>query len=174
MAEAVRVRDATAADAPAIAAIWNPIIRDTVITFWLHARSPEEIARLMTERQAAGWAFLVAEGAELLGFASYFQFRGGPGYVHCMELTIYVAPGMQGRGIGGQLMRALEARARAAGVRVMLGATTATNAASIAFHRRHGYAEMGRIPDAGWKFGAFHELVLMGKRFGNDTSAGAG
>ena len=172
---ALVIRDAVATDAPAIAAIWNPIIRDTAITFWPHERRPEEIARIVADRQAAGWSFLVAEAeAGLLGFASFFQFRGGPGYARCMELTIYLAPEARGRGLGTILLTALEDRARAFGAGIILGAVTGSNAGSIAFHRRMGYAEMGRIPGAGWKFGQFHDLVLMGKRLGDDSAAGAG
>jgi phosphinothricin acetyltransferase len=169
-----RIRDATAADAPAIGAIWNPIVRDTVVTFWPNERSDSEIARLIAERQAAGWAFLVAEAAEVLGFASYFQFRGGPGYARTMELTINIAPGVRGQGVGRDLLQALEARATAAEVRVMIGAVTGSNGASIAFHRRLGYAEMGRIPEAGWKFGRFHDLILMGKTLGFDMDHDSG
>lgn len=169
----VALRDAVAGDAPGIAAIWNPIIRETAITFWPHPRTEDEIARMIGERQAAGWAFLVAEGpGEVLGFASFFQFRGGPGYAHCMELTINLAPAARGRGVGALLLGALEDRARGFGARVMLGAVTGSNAASLRFHRRMGYAEMGRIPDAGWKFGQFHDLVLMGKRLGDDSGPG--
>jgi phosphinothricin acetyltransferase len=163
-----RIRDATAADAPAIAAIWNPIVRDTVVTFWPHERTEAEIARLIVERQAAGWAFLVAEAAEVQGFASFFQFRGGPGYARTMELTINLAPEARGRGLGAALIQALEARATAAGARVLIGAVTGSNDASLAFHRRMGFVEMGRIPQAGWKFGRFHDLVLMGRTLGFD------
>ncbi len=164
------LRDAVAGDATAIAAIWNPIIRDTVVTFWPTPRRASEIATLIARRQAAGWAFLVAETTEtasgLAGFGSVFQFRGGPGYARTMEHTVYVAPAVQGRGIGAALLRALEARAAAAGARALIGAVTGSNAASLAFHRRHGYAPVGRIPEAGWKFGRFHDLVLMHKRIG--------
>ncbi|MFN4102690.1 MAG: GNAT family N-acetyltransferase, partial [Pararhodobacter sp.] len=55
------LRDATSADAPAIGAIWNAIIRDTAITFWPTERSDAEIAAIIRERQAAGLAFLVAQ-----------------------------------------------------------------------------------------------------------------
>ena len=168
------IRDATAADAPGIAAIWNPIIRDTTVTYYPHERPAEEIATMIAQRQAQGWAFLVAETPEILGFASFFQFRGGPGYARSMELTINLAPEARGQGLGARLMRALEARATAHGARLMVGGIDAANTGSIEFHRRMGYREMGRLPDAGWKFGRFHELVLMGRLLGHDTTAPPG
>lgn len=158
------VRNAVAQDAPAIAAIWNPIIRDTAITFWPTARSEAEIAGLIQDRQAAGHAFLVVEEAgAVIGFASYSQFRGGAGYARSMEHTIHLAPAARGRGTGRLLLTAIEDHARRAGHRIMIGGITGSNEASLRFHARAGYAEWGRIPHAGWKFGAFHDLVLMGK-----------
>lgn len=158
------LRDARPDDAPAIAAIWNPIIRDTAITFWPTDRTPPEIAAMIADRQAAGHAFLVAEMAgRVAAFASYAQFRAGGGYAKSLEHTIHAAPDARGAGLRAALLAAMEQHARAQGGRLMIGAITATNAASLRFHARQGYAEWGRIPAAGWKFGAFHDLVLMGK-----------
>ena len=158
------IRDATPSDAPAIAAIWNPIIRDTVITFNPAQRSPDEIATMITTRQRDGHAFLVAEeGAALLGFASYSQFRAGLGYARTMEHTINLAPEARGLGLGPRLLAALEAHATQAGHHVMVAAITSGNAASIAFHARQGYTHVGTMPQVGWKFGRYHDLTLMQK-----------
>lgn len=160
----IRLRDAMPDDVPAVARIWNPIIRDTVITFWPTERTDAEIAALIRDRQALGHPFTVAEDAgQVLGFATYGQFRTGGGYARSMEHTIHLAPDARGRGTGHLLLKALEDDARAAGHRLLIGGITASNAGSLRFHLRAGYAEWGRIPCAGWKFGAFHDLVLMGK-----------
>lgn len=103
------------------------------------------------------------DNGRVLGFAAYGQFRNGAGYAHSMEHTIYTAPAAQGKGIGAALLRHVERHAAAGGARLMIGAVTGSNAASISFHLRHGYAEWGRLPCAGFKFGTWHELILMGK-----------
>ena len=158
------LRDATAADVPAIAAIWNPIVRDTAITFWPDERSHDQIAALIAERQAAGQAVIVAaDGDQLLGFCTYSQFRGGAGYARSMEHTIHAAPDARGRGVGRAMLTAVQDHARQRGHRILIGGITGSNDGSIAFHRAMGYAEWGRIPAAGWKFGQFHDLVLMGR-----------
>lgn len=161
----MNLRDACPEDAAGIGAIWNPIIRDTAITFWPTERSADEIAALIRDRQAAGHAFIVfeGEGGAIGGFASYGQFRNGFGYGRSMEHTIHVAPSLRGKGAGRALMTGIEAHARSRSHRLMIGAVTGSNLTSIEFHRRMGYTEWGRIPAAGWKFDAFHDLVLMGK-----------
>lgn len=151
---------ATADDIPGIARIWNRIVRETTITFWPQERSSDQIAALIAERPA----FLVLRDADgVAGFGTYSQFRGGTGYARSQEHTIYLDQDRRGAGLGRILLRALEDHARARGARVMIGGITGSNDGSIAFHRAMGYAEWGRIPAAGWKFGAFHDLVLMGR-----------
>lgn len=159
------IRDACAADAPAICAIWNPIIRDSVITFNPQERTIPEQAAMIAERQRANWAFLVAEEAgEILGFASYAQFRGGLGYARSMEHTINLGPLARGKGVGRALMAALEDHARARDYHIMVAGITGSNQASIEFHARLGYVHVGTMPEVGWKFGEWHDLVLMQKR----------
>lgn len=158
------IRDARPGDAAAIGAIWNPIIRDTAVTFWPAEPSDAEIRAYLATRQEAGHGvFVWDEDSSILAFAAYGQFRNGGGYAHSMEHTIHAAPACRGRGIGTALLAHLEDHARHRGARLMIGGITATNAASIAFHARHGYAEWGRLPAAGFKFGAWHDLLLMGK-----------
>ena len=167
------LRAATAADAPAVAALWNPWITDSAITFNSIAKSPSDVAALIGARQSAGRCFLLAEagsdaGADdasprLLGFASYDQFRGGIGYAHSMEHTVILSPAARGRGIGQALMAAVEDHARAAGHRLMIAAVTAENLPGRQFHERLGYALWGQIPFAGYKFGRHIDLWLLGK-----------
>jgi len=158
------LRDATPDDAASIVAIWNPIIRDTVVTFNPVQRSQPEIADMIVTRQGAGHAFLVAEqGGEMLGFASYAQFRPGLGYARCMEHTINLAPAARGKGAGRALLLALEAHAAGAGHHVMVAAVTGSNTASVGFHEKQGYLHVGTMRQVGWKFDALHDLVLMQK-----------
>lgn len=158
------IRDARAGDAAAIGRVWNPIIRDTAITFWPAPRSEAEIRTYIAARQDAGHGCFVCEDAgHVLAFAAYGQFRNGGGYVHSMEHTIHADPAARGRGIGAALLTHVEDHARNRQARLMIGAVTGSNGASLAFHRRHGYAEWGRIPCAGFKFGQWHDLLLMGK-----------
>lgn len=163
-AEAIRLREATPDDARAVADIWNPIIRDTAISFWPTERCADEVSGIIRTRLSNGRAFFVAvRGERVLGFATYDQFRGGAGYSRSMEHSINAAPEARGHGVGRLLLRGIEDHARAAGHRLMIGGITASNTASIGFHRAMGYAEWGRIPAAGWKFGEYHDLVFMGR-----------
>lgn len=158
------IRDASAADAPAIAAIWNPAIRDTAVTFNSAQKSMAEVEAMIRDRQAAGHAFLVAETAgTVTGFATYAQFRGGVGYARTMEHTILLSSAAQGRGTGRALLTAIETHASNAGAISIFAGVSAENPAGRAFHARMGYAEVAILQRVGFKFGREMDLVLMQK-----------
>jgi L-amino acid N-acyltransferase len=157
------IRRATPDDAVSIATLWNPYIRDTVVTFNATEKAVAEVAQMIADRDALGHATFVAEGPGLLGYASYAQFRGGIGYATCMEHSILLAPEARGRGVGRGLMSAICDHARAAGAHQMIAGVSGENPDGLAFHARLGFAEVARIRDAGFKFGRYIDLVLMQK-----------
>jgi phosphinothricin acetyltransferase len=163
----MRVRPAEAGDAAAVAEIWNPIIRDTTITFAPDPRTPEAVAALVAERHEAGHAFLVAlDRDRVAGFAFYGQLRGGKGYARTLEHTVQVAAACRGRGIGRLLMDALEDRAAAAGAHALFAGVSAENEAGRLFHEAIGYRHVATLPEAGWKFGRWIDLHLLRKPLG--------
>ena len=154
------LRDATAADAEAIAAIWNREIRDGVSTFNTIEKELGAIkAAIATEAD-----FLVAEDAgAAVGFATFGPFRGGPGYARTMEHTIYLAEAARSQGVGRALMAKLEVEARARGVHVLVAGVGGENGGGIAFHKAMGFVEVARMPQVGRKFGRWMDLVLLQK-----------
>ena len=159
------VRPARPADAPAILGFWNPIVRETTVTFASDEKTEAGLLATFAERRAGGHEFFVAEDAagRVIGLATYAQFRGGNGYARAMEHTIILAPEARGRGAGRALMAAVEDHARARGAHSMIAAVSAENAAGIAFHAAVGYPEVARIPEVGFKFGRWLDLVIMQK-----------
>jgi L-amino acid N-acyltransferase len=158
----VVVRDAAPDDLPAILAIYN----DAVLTgtaIWNDTVSDLAGRRSwFEERRAAGFPVLVATvGGEVAGYAGYGPFRPHQGFRHTAELSIYVADGRRGGGVGGRLMAALVERARSARLHVLVGGIEAGNAGSLRLHARHGFVETGRLPQVGAKFGRWLDLVFM-------------
>ena len=153
------IRAATSADADQIAAIWNHAIRDTTITFNPVEKTAEEVAAL-TAQDCLVWE----EGGEVLGFARYFPFRGGEGYRFTVEHTIMLHADGHGRGGGKRLMEALCAHAKAADKHTMFAGCSAENAGAVDFHARLGFQEVATLPEVGFKFGRWIDLVLMQKR----------
>ncbi|MFW2542064.1 N-acetyltransferase family protein [Primorskyibacter sp. 2E107] len=155
------IRQAGPADVPAVAALWNEVIAHTAITFTTEFKTPEGLARDITDR---GPLFLVAtQDDAVCGFATAFQFRGGPGYAHTFEHTVQLAPEARGLGAGRVLMAQLEDNLRAHGAHSLFAGVSGENPSGVAFHRAIGFTQIATLPEVGFKFGRWMDLVLMQK-----------
>lgn len=160
----IEIRDAQDRDLPAVLAIHNHVIATSTANFSYGAVDLAERRAFVRDRQARGFPFLVAvEGDALLGYASFGPFRPHDGFGRTVEHSVYVAPAHQRRGVAGLLMPALIDRARAMGKHVMVGALDAANTASIALHARLGFSGVGTMPQVGFKFDRYLDLLWMQK-----------
>lgn len=155
------IRQADDGDAAEIAEIWNRMIRDTARTFTTDEKT---VDGLQADIAARGAGFLVAElDGQLAGFATYFPFRGGPGYAHTKEHSVILAKGFGGQGIGRALMQRLEEVARHEGVHSLVAGISGENPDGVAFHEAIGFQHVARLRQVGFKFGRWMDLVLMQK-----------
>lgn len=158
------IRPARAADAPALAALLNHWILNTAVTFNPVPKTTDDILAMIATKAADGHAFLVAEDVgTVIGQASYSQFRGGAGYRTCMEHSISLLPGTPRKGLGRALLTAIEDHARAQGAHQMIAGVSGENPDGQTFHARMGYRHIATVPQAGFKFGRYIDLVLMQK-----------
>lgn len=88
--------------------------------------------------------FVASDGASVLGFV-WMDLRGAFSTAPYLRL-IAVAPGARGGGLGSLLLGEFEARGRAVGRDCCL-LVSDFNAPARAFYARHGYREIGLIPD---------------------------
>ena len=158
------IRPAEAADVPAVTALWNYHIRETLVTFNSAEKTEDEVADYIDDKTREGYTFLVAgpPGAPV-GFVTYGQFRGGVGYGRTMEHSILIERAAHGRGLGRALMAAIEYHARARGAHSMFAGVSAENPAGRAFHMAVGYELTATLREVGWKWERGIDLWLMQK-----------
>ncbi|MCS6711574.1 N-acetyltransferase [Brachybacterium sp. EF45031] len=83
------------------------------------------------------------------------------GYRHTLEDSVYVEAAARGRGVGRLLLEALVQHARHLGGHSMVALIEAGNGPSLRVHERCGFTRAGFLPEAGRKFGRWHDLVIM-------------
>ncbi len=157
------IRSAGSEDLPGILAIYNEVVATSTAIYAIEPSSLAARRAWFEERGARGYPVLVAaEGAEVLGFSSFGDWRGAwPGYRHTVEHSVHVRSDMRGRGLGRDLVEALFPVARAMGMHVVIGGIDAENEASLRFHERLGFARVAHFREVGRKFGRWLDLVFM-------------
>lgn len=164
------IRDATLEDAEDILAIYNFAAINTTAV-WTDGPADLDSRRdWIRARQEAGYPVLVAmKGRDVIGFASFGDFRPFPGYRHTVENSVYVDGRHHRAGIGRSLVAALIQRATALNKHAMIAGIEARNAASIGLHASLGFIEVARMPEVGCKFGRWLDLVFMQKQLASDV-----
>ena len=157
------LRDAIAADVGRILEITNDAIEHTTAIWSLAPTSLDERLAWFRARRQRGYPVLVAEGAggQVLGYASYGEFRPREGYRHTAEHSLYVDARVRGHGIGSALLGALLERAWAGGVHVLVAGIDGDNRGSIRLHERFGFTKAGHLCQVGRKFDRWLDLVFM-------------
>jgi phosphinothricin acetyltransferase len=161
-------RAATAADIPAITAIYAEQVLYGTATFELAPPDEAEMARRMEMLFDGGYPYIVAErDGSVLGYAYAGEYRARPAYRHTVEDSIYLSPDARGQGVGGLLLRVLIEQSMALGFRQMLAVIgDSQNLASIRVHRAAGFADIGVFTSVGHKFGRWLDVVLMQRSLG--------
>jgi len=158
----LQVRDAREEDLAGVLAIYNDVIATTTAIYRDDPATLEDRREWWQARAALGYPVLVAvEEGEVVGFASFGDFRASPGYRYTVEHSVHVRAGRRRSGLGQALMQPLIARARALGKHVMMAGVDADNAGSIRFHERLGFERVGRLREVGFKFGRRLDLVFL-------------
>lgn len=166
------IRPSTPQDLPAMAAIYGWHVQNGTGTFELDAPGAAELGKRREAVLANGWPWLVAEaGGEVLGYAYANTFRPRRAFRFCLEDSIYLAPQAAGKGLGRYLLAELIGQCEARGARQMLAVIgDSANAASVGVHRALGFEHVGVMQSAGWKLGAWRDVVLMQRALGGGDS----
>lgn len=165
---AYRIRTARPADAPAVQRIKAPYVECTPYNFAFEPPTAAEVERDIRQTLER-YPFLVAEQPDgtLLGWAQAEPFRAREADGWNVELTIYLAEDARGHGVGTALYESLLRLLALQGVQNAYACITASNEASLAFHRARGFTEVGRFPATGYKQGAWHDTVYLWRALGD-------
>jgi L-amino acid N-acyltransferase YncA len=167
------IRPSVDLDISAIAAFYQQSVATGTASWEYDPPSVEEMAKRRHAVIANGFPYLVAEiDGRVVGYCFASTYRARIGYRFVVEDSIYVAPDMQGRGIGKVLLMALIGECEKLGFRQMIAVIgDSENASSIALHERCGFQHAGRFNGIGYKFGRWLDSVQMQRTLGAGSSS---
>lgn len=161
------IRRATAADLPAIFAIYNEEVRTGTATFdtepvdaarqreWFEAHQPDRSAAFV----ACDDAF--TPNAGILGWSSLSPWSSRCAYARAAEVSVYVHPQARRRRVGHALLTRLIDHAPTCAVHVLLARIAEGNPVSIRLHQALGFREVGVMRRCGEKFGRILDVTLL-------------
>ncbi len=160
------MRDASAADATACAAIYAPYVTDTVITFELEPPPPPEMARRIAQAQRQHAWLVLEDAGRVVGYAYAGPHQHRPAYRWSCEVSVYLEPGRRRTGGGRALYGALLERLAERGYRMAVAGMTLPNDASVGLHRAVGFEPVGTYRRIGWKHGAWRDVAWAQRAIG--------
>jgi L-amino acid N-acyltransferase YncA len=157
------VRAASEADMKAVRDIYAHYVLHSLAPF---EETPPTLEEMLARRGASvqlGLPYLVAElNGETAGFAYAAAYRARPAYRFTIEDAVYVADGLNGRGIGSALLGELIGCCERGPWRQMLAVVgDSANVGSIALHRRFGFELVGTLRSVGFKFGRWIDTPIL-------------
>ena len=147
-------------DINSIAEIYNHYITQTVVTFETEAISSEDILERIAKVHSDGLPWLIAENdmGEVIGYAYASKWRERFAYRFSAEITVYLSPKFQGKGVGSQLYNALFLALKERSIHSVIGGITLPNDASVALHEKFGLEKVAHFKEVGFKFGQWQDV----------------
>jgi phosphinothricin acetyltransferase len=152
-------------DAAAVADIYRPAVEASIASFEETPPDAAQMAgRMRATLAATPWLVAVDEDDGVIGYAYAGRHRERPGYRWSVDVSVYVADALHGRGVGRRLYDALfDVLRRQRFVNAYAGIAL-PNAASVRLHEAIGMRLVGTYERVGFKFGAWHDVAWYGMR----------
>jgi len=160
----VTIRPAEASDIAAITTIYAHAVNHGTATYELEPPSEQEMTARYEGLVSMGYPYLVAElDGAVVGYAYAGPFRTRKAYRFMVEDSIYLAPDVQGRGIGKRLLKALIDECTRLGFRQFTAVIGdgSPKSASVKLHAALGFEHSGVLKGSGYKFGRWLDTVFM-------------
>jgi phosphinothricin acetyltransferase len=149
------IRQAAERDASGVLAIYEPIVRDTPISFEMEPPTEEEVAA----RIARSHEWLIIErDRHIIGYAYAAPFHPRAAYRWSVEVSIYLAQDARGSGLGRKLLaKLLDSLSRRGFVNAFAGIAL-PNPVSVRLFESFGFEKVAQQENVGFKLGAWHDV----------------
>ena len=159
------LRLATAADLPAIVAIYNATIAGRMVTadlepVTIEARRPWFDAHQVPSRPL----FVLDDAGTVCAWLSFDTFYPRAAYDGTAMIAIYVAETHRRRGLGRRLLEEAIARAPRLGLHTLLGYIFGHNEPSLRLFESHGFTRWAHLPRVAVLDGIERDLIIVGRR----------
>jgi phosphinothricin acetyltransferase len=165
MSGSLRIRDGLVSDLPAIVDIYNASIPGRMATADITPVSLASREAWFAEHRPDLRPLWVAIANEsVVGWLSFQSFYGRPAYHATAEISVYVVPSHQRRGIARILVERAVERSPALGLRTLLGFIFGHNEPSLRLFASFAFERWASLPRVAELDGIERDLVIVGRR----------
>lgn len=160
------IRNVQLSDAKRIAEIYNPYIKDTIITFEEELVTERDIAERIRYITTKNFPYIVyEENGNVVGYAYLSNWRTRSAYDITLETSVYIDEKAQAKGLGSILYAELINKAREINIHSLIGVISLPNPISQKLHEKFNFELVGNFKESGLKFNKlidveFWQLIL--------------
>lgn len=155
------IRSATTSDVPDILDIYNYYVHTSTCTFQLEPDTLDARMAWFTQRSEAHPVVVAEQDGRVIAWGALSPWNSRAGYVHSVEVSVYVRHELRTRGVGKGIMRELIRRAQSLGHHVLVGGSCTEHPASIALQESVGFTRAASYQQIGRKFGRWLDVVYL-------------
>jgi phosphinothricin acetyltransferase len=160
----ITVRPAQESDLPAIVGIYNWAVNQTFATIDSEPLSEEEARSWWEDAKRSPLLVADLDDDGVAGWARLFPWKQR-GF-DIVEDLVYVDPLHQRAGLGRELLARLLAEAEELGYRTIVASLAADNRGGLRLHESLGFAVVGTLREAAYKFDTWMDITLVQRSLG--------
>lgn len=163
----IQIRLTEQKDTASILAIYEPFIKETPVSFEEIVPSVEDFwERIREVLKENPWLVCEIDG-QIAGYAYATEHRKRVAYRWTKEVSVYVHPDFQRKGIANGLYTSLVELLKFQGVTNVLAGITLPNEKSVKFHENFGFAKIGVYTGIGYKMNRWHDVGWWEMKIGD-------
>ncbi len=159
------IRFAKLKDLKDITDIYNYAILKTNATFDTKTKTLTDQKKWFKEHGTKNPILVAEHDNKIVGWVALSKYNTKCAYSDTAELSLYVKPEYQRKGIGKKLMGRIIEEGKRVGLHAIIARITDGNKVSIHLHEMFGFKHVGILEEVGFKFGKRLDVYIMEKVF---------
>lgn len=156
------IRPVAETDAEEITKIYNHYITDTTVSFETEPIITGEMLQRIKQISARHPYIVIEQEGRVVGYSYVHPWKERAAYCHTFELTIYLDHNARGKGLGSMLINEIIKECKVkTDCHAIIASITEENKESMDFHHRHGFEQVSRFKNVGYKFSRWLDVVDM-------------
>ena len=156
-------KDIREEDLPEIKKIYDWYIQHSTATFHTGPVKIKELREFLYIGHALYHSYIIYANQDMAGYCFITNYKKRQAYDRTAEITIYLKPEFCNRGIGKIALKHMEEKAKANGLKNLIGIISGDNEGSIALFERSGYTKCAHFKNVGEKFNKVLDVVAYQK-----------